>query len=84
MRIVHTLVAAGLSGLLLCGAATAQGTPPATSPAAAPMTAPTAAPMAAGMDKKALSKECSTKADQQGLRGKARKHFRSKCKAGKA
>ena len=34
-----------------------------------------------GMDKKAISKQCSTQADQQNLHGKARKAFRSKCKA---
>ncbi len=31
---------------------------------------------------KALSKECSAKADAQGLHGKARKEFREKCKRG--
>ena len=30
------------------------------------------------------SKACSAEADKQGLHGKARKVFRSKCKAGKA
>ena len=30
--------------------------------------------------KKAKSKECSAKADAQGLHGKARKEFREKCK----
>ena len=35
------------------------------------------------MDKKAISKECSTEADSKGLKGKPRKAFRSKCKMGK-
>ena len=32
------------------------------------------------MAKKAKAKECSAKADAQGLHGKARKEFREKCK----
>jgi hypothetical protein len=35
-------------------------------------------------EKKAKSKECSDKADQQNLHGKARKAFRSKCKRGES
>ncbi len=31
-------------------------------------------------DKAAISKACSQQADAQGLKGKARKHFRSHCK----
>lgn len=34
-------------------------------------------------ERTAKSKDCSMQADQQGLHGKARKKFRSKCKAGK-
>ena len=46
----------------------------------AQMTAPAApaAPKAPAM--KAKAKECSAKADAQGLHGKARKDFREKCK----
>lgn len=73
------MLAAGLAALLLSGAALAQTTPAAPAPAAAaPMTA---AP--ASTDKQAKSKMCSEEADKQGLHGKARKTFRSKCKTGK-
>ena len=55
--------------------------------AQAPAPAPTApAAPAAPMKKKApmsaKAKECSKKADEQGLHGKARKEFREKCKKG--
>jgi hypothetical protein len=75
MKIAHLLGAAGLAAMLFAGAASAQTTAPAA--AAAP------AAMAPAMDKKAKSKECSMEADKQGLHGKARKAFRSKCKSGK-
>jgi hypothetical protein len=55
----------------------AQMTPPATTAPAAPK-AP--AMSADDMAKKAKSKECSAKADEQKLHGKARKEFREKCK----
>lgn len=74
------MLTAGLAAFLLSGAALAQ-TPP-----AAPAPATTAAPAAAApmsMDKQAKSKMCSAEADKQGLHGKARKTFRSKCKSGK-
>lgn len=35
-------------------------------------------------EKKAKSKECSAQADKQGLHGKERKAFRSKCKRGES
>lgn len=35
-------------------------------------------------EKKAKSKECSALADKQGLHGKERKAFRSKCKRGES
>lgn len=69
------MVAATVAALLLASTASAQTAAPA--PAA---TAPAAAPT---NDKMAKSKECSAEADKQGLHGKARKSFRSKCKAGK-
>ena len=64
----------------------AQAPAPAPAPAATP-----AAPkkpispedMAKKMAMSAKAKECSAKADAQGLHGKARKEFREKCKAGK-
>jgi hypothetical protein len=64
---------------------------PAPAPAAPATPATPAAPKAPttheGMAKKkpmsAKAKECSEKADAQGLHGKARKEFREKCKAGK-
>lgn len=79
MRVVKTISGAALALGLALGGALAQSTAPApTAPAAA------APATAAPMDKKALSKACSAQADQQGLHGKARKKFRSQCRAGKA
>ncbi len=54
----------------------AQMTPSATTTAPAAPKVPSTDDVA----KKAKSKECSTKADAQGLHGKARKEFREKCK----
>jgi hypothetical protein len=56
----------------------AQMTPPAATTAPAAPKAP--AMSADDMAKKAKSKECSAKADEQKLHGKARKEFREKCK----
>ncbi|PNE11246.1 MAG: phosphate starvation-inducible protein PsiF [Beijerinckiaceae bacterium] len=64
----------------------AQTTAPAAPSAPAAPAAPAVpkakkAPMSAeDMAKKAKSKECSAKADEQKLHGKARKEFREKCK----
>jgi hypothetical protein len=55
----------------------------ATSPATPAAPAPSAAPQVSSADaaaKKAKAKECSAKADAQGLHGKARREFREKCK----
>lgn len=71
---------AALAIALLAGPALAQGTTSQTPPAA-PSATSAKAPKA---DRTAKSKECSAEADQKGLHGKARKHFRSACKAGKA
>ncbi len=65
----------------------AQVTQPAAPAAPAAPKSPAApkpkAPMSAeDMAKKAKSKECSAKADEQKLHGKARKDFREKCKKG--
>lgn len=71
---------AALTLALLASPALAQGTP------ATPSQPPTAAaPIKhSKADRTAKSKECSAQADQKGLHGKARKKFRSSCKAGKA
>ena len=71
-----TMVAVVVTALLTSSVAFAQSTTPAAS------TAPAAT--APASDKAAKSKACSAQADTQGLHGKARKAFRSKCKAGKA
>lgn len=61
----------------------------ANSPGTASRTAPTAPSRAtkpmtnSKVERTEKSKDCSTEADKQGLHGKARKSFRSKCKAGK-
>jgi hypothetical protein len=72
-----------LSLALGAGSVFAQTTSPApTTPApAAQPAAPAAAPATgAATDKKAISKACSDQATAQGLKGKARKKFRSACK----
>jgi hypothetical protein len=71
-----------LSLAIGAGGAFAQTTTPSTTPApAAQPAAPAAAPATgAATDKKAISKACSQQADTQGLKGKARKKFRSACK----
>ena len=68
----------------------AQAPAPAPAAPAAPATPaapkkPTMSPedMAKKKVMSAKAKECSAKADAQGLHGKARKEFREKCKAGK-
>ena len=86
MKPAHLIAAAGLAALLCSGTAFAQATTPATTAPAAPAATSAGMPAAGGMasmDKKAKSKECSDRATQQGLHGKERKAFRSKCKAGK-
>jgi hypothetical protein len=75
MKILAYLIIAG--ALVFSCAESGFAQAPATPPAAA------AAPKATDADaaKKAKAKECSEKADAQGLHGKARKTFRAKCKA---
>ena len=81
MTFAKTMIAGALAGLMLSGAAFAQTTPaPAAAAPATMAPAPMAAAPAMGMDKKAVSKACSDDATKQGLHGKARKTFRSKCK----
>lgn len=75
---------------LLTGPVLAQGTAispgqslgnaPAASTLAPPAATTAPAPKA---ERTAKSKDCSMQADQQGLHGKERKKFRSKCKSGK-
>ena len=74
------VAAAVLASLMGVSMAAAQTPPAAPTAATAPTQAATGAPTA----KQARSKQCSAEADQKGLHGKARKTFRSKCKAGKA
>jgi invasion protein IalB len=75
MTLSARLAATAIASLLLTGSAFAQAT-------ATPPAADKAAP-AATTDKKvhsAASIECSKEADEKGLKGKARKKFRSACK----
>jgi hypothetical protein len=72
--------AALLSLAIGTGSVFAQTPAPAPAPAAQPA-APAAAPTTgATTDKSAISKACSDQANAQGLKGKARKKFRSACK----
>ena len=80
MKSTRLFVGACLAAMLLSGSAFAQTTPATPDEPAATMAAPAGA--APAMDKKAKAKECSMEADKQGLHGKARKAFRSKCKRG--
>jgi hypothetical protein len=87
---MNTLVRLMLAGSLAVAfgqSGYAQMTTPAAPAAPAAPKAPAMpkpkAPMSAeDMAKKAKSKECSAKADEQKLHGKARKEFREKCKKG--
>jgi hypothetical protein len=69
--------AALLSLAIGAGSVLAQ-TPAPTTPA--PAAQPAAPATGAVTDKKAISKACSDQANAQGLKGKARKKFRSACK----
>ena len=51
-----------------------------SAPTPAPAAQPAAPATGAATDKKAISKACSDQANAQGLKGKARKKFRSACK----
>jgi hypothetical protein len=79
-----TLAGAFVFALGSAGFAQAPAPAPATPTAPAAPKAP-AVPKVPKMDAatKALAKECTAKADAQGLHGKARKEFREKCKHGK-
>ncbi|HEX4767421.1 MAG TPA: PsiF family protein [Lichenihabitans sp.] len=86
---MSAVIAAGFAVALGAGAAFAQTATPAAPAAPAPAAAPAApatpmAPMKKGMKpRSAKSLACSADADKQGLHGKPRKTFMSKCKAGK-
>ncbi len=78
MKLTKAIVLASM--LAFSGAAFAQGASPAqTAPAAAPAT-PAKPAKAMKKPRSAKSLECSKKANEQKLHGKARKHFMSKCK----
>jgi hypothetical protein len=89
MRIVARLAVTGAFVFALTATGFAQAPAPAPAAPAAPSTpaAPKKPMSPEDMAKKkamsAKAKECSAKADAQGLHGKARKEFREKCKAGK-
>jgi len=82
---MKTFARLALAGaLVLALGATGFAQAPAPAAPAAPAPAPAKPKVAKPMDAatKALAKECSAKADAQGLHGKARKEFREKCKKG--
>jgi hypothetical protein len=80
MKTLASLMLAGALVFAFGQTSYAQMTAPAA-PAAPKAPAMPKAPMSADdMAKKAKAKECSAKADAQGLHGKARKDFREKCK----
>jgi hypothetical protein len=78
MKTLASLMLAGALVFAFGQSGFAQMTPPAATTAPAAPKAP--ATSADDVAKKAKSKECSAKADAQGLHGKARKEFREKCK----
>jgi psiF repeat len=69
-----------VSMLTFSGAAFAQGAAAPAQPAPPAPTAPAKPVKAMKKPRSAKSLECSKKADEQKLHGKARKHFMSKCK----
>jgi hypothetical protein len=89
MKTLARLTLAGAFVFALGSAGFAQAPAPApatpTAPAAPAAPKAPAVPKVPKMDAatKALAKECTAKADAQGLHGKARKEFREKCKHGK-
>ncbi|GAB1718211.1 MAG: hypothetical protein NTAFB05_32530 [Nitrobacter sp.] len=77
MTLSARVIAIVAASLLLGGTAFAQTTAPTTAPAS--KMAPAA--KKAKKPQTAASLECSKEADAKGLHGKARKKFRSECKA---
>jgi hypothetical protein len=89
MRLTTPFTIAALLMFAGAGVASAQTAAPATTPAKPAAMAPAkpakaTTKKASPVERSAKSKECSTQADAKGLHGKARKTFRSKCKAGKS
>jgi hypothetical protein len=87
MRIVTRLIAAAAFAFAASQLSNAQvqTNPPSggAAPAAPAESKPKKKPMSPEMaEMKAKAKECSKKADEKGLHGKARKEFREKCKHG--
>lgn len=80
MKTAIRLTLAGALVLAFGSAGFAQATAPAPTAPAAP--AAPAAPVKKKAPMSAKAKECTKKADEQGLHGKARKEFREKCKKG--
>jgi hypothetical protein len=78
MKLTKAIVLASM--LAFSGAAFAQDAAAPAQPAAAAPTAPAKPVKAMKKPRSAKSLECSKKADEQKLHGKARKHFMSKCK----
>jgi hypothetical protein len=86
MALMKTLVRSMIVGAFVLsfgavGYAQMQANPPAA-PAAPAAPATPAMPKAKKAPMSAKSKECSAKADEQKLHGKARKEYREKCKKG--
>lgn len=83
MKMLQRIAALSVVACLTAtGALAQQSNPPAAPPAKttpAPSTA-TKSMAPAGTDKTSISKACSQQADAKGLKGKARKKFRSECK----
>ncbi|MGH6934753.1 MAG: PsiF family protein [Methylocella sp.] len=75
------IVGAFVFSVVQSGYAQMQASPPATPATPAAPTAP-AAPKMKKAPMSAKAKECSAKADEQKLHGKARKEYREKCKKG--
>jgi hypothetical protein len=70
--ITRTFAAVAMAALLAGGAAVVE-----------PVQAQTQKKAMTAEEKRAKSKECSTLADQRGLKGKKRRAFRSECKRGR-
>ena len=77
MKLTHSVVAIALVTFLAASGSALGETAATPAPAA---TAPAAKSTAMSPEKSAISKSCSDQANAKGLHGKARKHFRSKCK----
>lgn len=83
MRILQRVAALSVVACLTATGALAQQTNPPATPPAKTTPAPSAATKSAApaaADKASISKACSQQADAKGLKGKARKKFRSECK----